>query len=153
MLIIFVGQPDPRTVHIARNITEKNIRKFGVNIWITDSNLQNLLFDNKKISPLIKKYEKESKEILLYRLNREFEERKHQQKNKQRKRKLKIENTSTTNQEEGKEGEGEEAEQEQEQESEEEEEEENHNNEQQQQGEEEEIINLKKKKKRSTINH
>lgn len=70
-----LGQPDPRTVHIACPIIEKNIAKFGVNIWITDVNLQNVLLDCRKTSPLAKKYLKGSNELILNRLNNQFEER------------------------------------------------------------------------------
>jgi hypothetical protein len=62
----FSGQPDPRTVHVAKVITRSGLRKFGVNIWLTDLDMQ-CLAASPPISPLVKKYEKDSLELILQR--------------------------------------------------------------------------------------
>lgn len=38
------GEPDPRLVHRADPVKEEGYLKFGLNIWVTDKNLQALAF-------------------------------------------------------------------------------------------------------------
>lgn len=49
-------------------ITQKGLRKFGVNIWITDMDMQ-CLASSPAISPLIQRYDKESPDLILNRLS------------------------------------------------------------------------------------
>ena len=42
------GTPDFRTSHKANPITDRNIRKVGINIWIGDSSFQSLVAINKE---------------------------------------------------------------------------------------------------------
>jgi hypothetical protein len=51
---------------VAKVITQAGLRKFGVNIWLTDMDMQ-CLAASPPISPLLKKYEKDCPELILQR--------------------------------------------------------------------------------------
>jgi hypothetical protein len=69
----YLGLPDPRTVHIAQEVSRKGLKKFGVNIWITDADMQ-CLASSPPISPLTKSYDKDSDLLVLRRAHKEYED-------------------------------------------------------------------------------